>query len=370
MESLFIQRMRGFSLWQPLATRDFRLLWFGQAVSLFGDQFYLVALPWLTLALTGSGLKLGSVLMVAGGARAVFQLLGGALTDRMSPRVIMLASNLVRALVTGIITTIILLGVIQLWHLYILSLVFGVVDAFFYPAYMAVIPRLIEKDRLTAGNALLRGTNRLMGIVGPAAAGIIISTKGFATTPSIDSALQSAALENSSGFAAAFAIDTLSFMFAGVMVWVMRERKPEQQLEPDPERGKRDGLLSSIKEGFHYAWRDPLIRALLLFNVAIEFSFVGPATVGLAVFAKNRFGGGEASSQGGAVFAAIMAAFGAGMLVGMVVAGSVQLRRRGRLVIGTIFVLGILLGMLGFATHVVIACLIFFFIGLGGGLSN
>jgi hypothetical protein len=78
LKVISIQRVRQFSLWQPLTVRDFRLLWLGQGISLFGDQFYLVALPWLTLRLTGSALALGTVLMVAGGARAVFQLLGGA----------------------------------------------------------------------------------------------------------------------------------------------------------------------------------------------------------------------------------------------------------------------------------------------------
>jgi MFS family permease len=370
LENVFIQRVRQFSLWQPLAARDFRLLWLGQGVSLFGDQFYLVALPWLTLALTGSGLKLGTVLMVTGGARAVFQLVGGALTDRMSPRTIMLVSNLVRAVVTGILTANILLGPVHLWHLYILALAFGLVDAFFYPAYLAVIPTLIEKDNLTAGNALMRGTSRLMGIIGPAAAGLVISSRGFTTTPVIGAALDSALLENSSGFAAAFAIDTLSFLFAALMVWLMRERKPTGDEERAPEAPKLKGLINSIREGLAYAWRDPLIRSLLLFIAAIEFSFIGPSTVGLAVLSKNRFGGGEASSQGGAAFAAILATFGAGMLAGMLVAGSIKLRRRGRLIIGTMFMLGVGLALLGLSTHVVAACVIFGFVGLGGGMSN
>ena len=123
MEGLFAERLRRFPLWRPLTARDFRLLFVGQSVSLFGDQFYLVALPWLTLKLTGSGLALGTVLMVGGGTRAVFQLVGGALSDRFSQRTILLVSNLVRAAVTALIAVIALLGVTRLWHLIVLSLV-------------------------------------------------------------------------------------------------------------------------------------------------------------------------------------------------------------------------------------------------------
>jgi MFS family permease len=77
----------------PLKVRDFRLVWFGESISLLGDQFYFVALSWLVLQLTGSGLALGSILAVAGLPRAIFMLIGGALTDRFSPRLLMLASD-------------------------------------------------------------------------------------------------------------------------------------------------------------------------------------------------------------------------------------------------------------------------------------
>src|SRR5262252_6371095 len=81
---------------QVLAHRDFRLLWLGQTASLIGDQFYLIALPWLVLRLTGDPLALGAVLALAGVPRAVFMLVGGAVTDRFSPRWIMLLSDIVR----------------------------------------------------------------------------------------------------------------------------------------------------------------------------------------------------------------------------------------------------------------------------------
>lgn len=345
--------MRRFPLWRPLSRRDFRLLFLGQSVSLFGDQFYLVALTWLTLQLTGSGLALGTVLMVGGAARGVFQLVGGAVSDRLSLRAILLFSNVVRALVSVALTTVILFGVTRYWHLIVLSLIFGLVDAFFHPAFLAFIPRLIEKDQLTAGNALMRGTNRLMGMIGPAAAGLVIYNVSMAS---------------------AFALDAATFVFAAVTVWMMRE--PKLPASHASELNKEEsatlkGLMGSITDGLKYAWRDPLIRTLLVFVAAVEFSFVGASGVGLAVLAKNRFSGGEATSQGGAAFATILSALGAGALIGMIVAGSIRTpRRRGRLVVGLSTMIGIGLVLLGFAPNVLTAAIVFGFVGLGGGMAN
>jgi MFS family permease len=348
LRPLDLQRVRQFSLWQPVTVRDFRLLWFGQGVSLFGDQFYLVALPWLTLQLTGSALALGTVLMVAGGARAVFQLLGGALSDRFSPRTLMLVSNIVRAVVTAAITAIVLTGVTRLWHLYLLSLVFGLVDAFFFPAYMSIVPKLIANDYLPAGNALLRGTARFMALIGPATAGVIIATQSLGM---------------------AFAIDTATFVFAAASICLMKKQPVSagsEEFTVDENTG-RPGLFRSIKEGLVYAWQHPLIRALLFFIAAIEFSFTGPSSVGLAALAKQRF----ASNGGATSLGWMMSSFGGGMLIGMLVAGSIKVaRRQGRVVIGVTFVFGLGLALLGFATNLVWACSTLAFIGLGGGLAN
>ena len=353
MEGLFAERLRRFPLWRPLTDRDFRLLFVGQSVSMFGDQFYLVALPWLTLKLTGSGLALATVLMVGGGARAAFQLVGGALSDRVSLRAILLISNLVRALVSSLIAVIVVLGITQFWHLVVLALVFGLVDAFFYPAFLAVIPRLVEKEQLTSGNALMRGTNRLMGMIGPAVAGLVIYKVSLP---------------------AAFAMDTITFVFAATTVWFIKDRKlpaPPEAESNKGETGKVRGLLGSIREGITYVWRDPLLRALLLFVTAVEFSFVGASEVGLAVLAKNRFGGGEATEQGAAAFAAMLSAFGAGALIGMIAAGSVEMpRRRGKLVAGLAFALGVGMVMLGLASSVFTAAIVFGLIGLCGGMAN
>src|SRR5512132_13768 len=110
-----------------LSLRDFRLLFTGAATSLLGDQFALVATPWLTLKLTGDPLALGIVLALEGFPRAVFMLLGGAITDRFSPRLIMLISDIVRLLLTALMAVVVFSGTVQMWMLYAFGLGFGVV---------------------------------------------------------------------------------------------------------------------------------------------------------------------------------------------------------------------------------------------------
>src|SRR5262249_39660116 len=143
----------------PLRVRDFRLLWIGQSISLLGDQFYLIALPWLVLQLTGNALALGTVLALASVPRALFMLIGGALVDRFSPRTVMFVSNLVRMILVALLALLVLTHNIQLWMLYLFALGFGTADAFFFPADSAMVPRLLEKDQLEMGNTLTQGVS-------------------------------------------------------------------------------------------------------------------------------------------------------------------------------------------------------------------
>src|SRR5215813_10825940 len=126
----------------PMAVRNFRLLWSGETISLLGDQFYMLALSWLIIQLTGSGIAVGTVLMAGGIPRVLFMLVGGVMTDRMSPRTMMIVSNAVRGILTVILTLLVLTSTVQLWMLYVLAVAFGTADAFFHPAYMAIVPAI------------------------------------------------------------------------------------------------------------------------------------------------------------------------------------------------------------------------------------
>lgn len=340
--------MRRLPLWQPMAERDFRLLLLGQSVSRFGDYFYFVALPWLALKLTGSEFTLGAVLMVGGLSQAAFQLIGGAISDRVSPRLVMLASDVLRAVIVGGLALLVIFDAIQVWQLYIFAALFGAVDAFFFPAYMLAVPMIVRQDQLRASNALLRGTNRMMGFIGPAVAGILIEAAGEGP---------------------AFAFDSATFLVAAGAAWLMTLSKGERAISDatkKEEEGTPKGLFKSIGEGLRYTLKDPLVRNLLTLVAAIEFAFAGPARIGIPALANGQF-----KEYGAAALGWMFGALGLGMLVGMLVAGSIEIsKRRGKLVIAVTFLLGVGMGLLGFSTHIIWACFVLAMIGLGGGLAN
>src|SRR5512147_2824858 len=158
-----------------LGIRNFRLLWIGEGISLLGDQFYMIALPWLVLSLTGNALAVGTVMAMAGIPRALFMLVGGALTDRLTPRRLMINSNLARLILTGLLALLVITNLIQLWMLYTSALLFGLADAFFFPAQTSIVPKLVGKDQLQQGNAMIQGTAMLSLFVGPVIAGALIA---------------------------------------------------------------------------------------------------------------------------------------------------------------------------------------------------
>src|SRR5665213_4465862 len=147
--------------WTLLASGPFRNLWVATTLSLLGDFFSYVAIAWLVLQLTGSSLALGSVLVVQAVPRGVLMLIGGALSDRFSPRLTMLASMGLRVAVVAPLAVLVLSGHVQMWEVYGISFVFGVVDAFFMPARSSILPRIVAEDQLEAGNAVLNVSSQV-----------------------------------------------------------------------------------------------------------------------------------------------------------------------------------------------------------------
>ena len=173
--------------------RDFRLLFAGVSTSLLGDQFTLIATPWLVLQLTGDPVALGIVLALEGIPRALFMLFGGAITDRFSPRIIMLVSDIARFILAGLMTAVVFTGIVQLWMLYAFSLGFGLVSGFAVPAGNSIVPMVVKEKDLQAGNSMVMGVGQLVGFIGPVVAGILIGKfsdslfgigLAFASTPS------------------------------------------------------------------------------------------------------------------------------------------------------------------------------------------
>jgi len=306
-----------------LRNRNFRLLWIGQAISLIGDQFYLIALPWLVLILTGDPLALGLVLALAAIPRALFMMIGGALTDRFSPRTLMILSNTMRLVIVVLLTSLVLSAAIQIWMLYLFALSFGLADALFYPAQFSILPQMVEKWQLKAANSLVQAVTQVSLFVGPVVAGVVIAIFGGSS-------------QDLSGIGIAFSVDAITFLASLATLLLIR-------IEREGERSEED-FLRSIKEGLSFIMREPGLKIMFLVLASTNLLVAGPFDVGIPVLAESRL------PEGAAAFGMLMSAFGGGSLIGIGLAGLLPEPKKGRF--GSILVLVIVLfgaGMVAFA---------------------
>ncbi|MGH8278056.1 MAG: MFS transporter [Gammaproteobacteria bacterium] len=293
------------------ANRNFSLLFAGSSVSAVGDQFTLVALPWLVLKLTGNPAALGVVLAVMALPRAVFMLLGGAVVDRFSPRRVLLAARAANAACIVALAVLVLMGAIHMSLVYLLALGIGLSTAFAYPAGSAILPQLVGARQLHAANALFMGMRQLSLIIGPVFAGFVIALGAQHVTGAV--------VTDARGMGAAFSIDAFSFMVS--LASLLLIRVPDEA----HTRDTRGGVFASIRAGVQAVWADPPLRAFVLYVAAVSVLVMGPIQVGLPVLADTRLG------LGAAALGILMTANGAGMFAGSVCSGIVTRWVRGRL---------------------------------------
>jgi hypothetical protein len=294
-----------------LAHRDFRLLLGGSAISVLGDQFTLVAPPWLVLKLTGNPAALGLVLATMALPRAGFMLIGGAVADQFSPRRVLLGARATNALLIGLLTLLVLNGMILMPIVYALALCIGLSTEFAYPSGSALLTQLVTPQQLQPANALMMRGRQLSLFAGPMLGGLVIGTGA----PDSDDHGVTAA----GGLGAAFGIDTLSFLCSVCSLLLIRSRNDE------PARAPAQHLLASVASGLRTIWADLPLRAFMLYLAAVSVFVVGPLQVGLPVLADTRLDLGAAS------LGILMTANGGGTLVGTFLSGWASQLARGRL---------------------------------------
>ena len=186
-----------------MSLRNFRLLFAGAATSLLGDQFTLIATPWLVLQLTNDPMTLGIVLALGRYPRALFMLLEGAITDHYSPRLVMLSASIIRFFLTAAMSALVFLGVIEVWMIYLFGLAFGIVAGFAIPAENSIVPMVVNKDDLQAGNSTIWAPLRWPDLWPYIAGGLMVSSP---TQP---------------GCRAGFTVDAFTFSISVLTLWFM-----------------------------------------------------------------------------------------------------------------------------------------------------
>jgi MFS family permease len=281
-------------LLRPLRERDFALLWAGMTVSLLGDGIFVVANAWqvydldndpVALSLVGTAWTLGMV---------AFLLTGGVVTDRVDRRRVLIAADLLRGVAVLAIGVLSLTGAIEIWHLVALSLFMGIGEAFFGPAFGAIVPEVVARELLVQANALDQLVRQAAArLAGPALGGIVVAAVGVGS---------------------AFLVDAGTFALSALCVGAMSARAlPVERTE---------SMRREIREGLQYVRREPWLWATLIAASVSLLFFLGPIEVLLPYVVRNDLDAGA----GG--YGAVLAATGVGAVATSLVLSQVGVPRR------------------------------------------
>lgn len=258
-------RLRPLALLVPLKVRDFRLLWMGMTVSLLGDGMFLIALAWQVYELSNVPTAMSIVGIAMTVPHVAFLLLGGAISDRFERRRVMLAADVTRGAVIGMLAVLSITGTIELPHIYVLVAVYGAGTAFFGPAFDAIVPDLLPGSQLAQANSLEQFIRPIsLRLLGPALGGWLIASFG----PGV-----------------AFAVDAATFAVSGLMLLVMRVA-PSTELFEDPP-----SLLADIRRGFSFVCAHVWLWGTFVAATFAYLLFMGPAEVLLPFIVKNDLRG-------------------------------------------------------------------------------
>lgn len=292
---------RGF---ESLGIRNYRLYWSGQVVSLIGTWMQQVSLPWLVLALGGSPLQLGIVAALEFLPATLLAPFGGVFADRIDKRHALIGTGVASALQALVLFILTLTGVIEIWMVMALGLWRGFVNAAEMPTRQALAADLVPRNLLANAIALNSMAFNSARVVGPAVAGLIIAI-GTAATGS-----------DMAGIAINFGINFLTFSGVLTGLLLMNPREIRQVARPE----QHPPVLESLREGFWYAVRTPLvIWCLVLLGGIAAFGF--NFQILLPLFSTEVLGVG---AEG---YGALYAVLGIGSLTGSLTL-AIMTRRR------------------------------------------
>jgi len=288
----------------PLAVRSFRLLIGGQFASTIGDYCYAVALPWLVLSSQGGAILLGTVLACYGVPRTVLIPVGGVLADKVGPRTVMLAADAARCVLVAVLAVLAARHTASLAALGPIAAGIGAGEGLFIPASFAIMPSLLDEERLAAGNAISTAAIQAGSLLGPAVGGVLVAATHASTW--------------------AFAIDAASFALSALTLALIPRQPAGGSLAAvaieingsDEATGGGDGGTTGGGDGgggvLGLLRSSRALQVILIMVIAANLAGGGMSEVALPSLAHARFGA--------AGYGALLACFAVGGLVGTLAA--------------------------------------------------
>jgi DHA3 family tetracycline resistance protein-like MFS transporter len=308
------------SLFRALQHRNFALLFSGQTLSRLGDFIFNIALAWWVLEKTGSALAMGAVMVFGALPMVVFVLVGGVAVDRVNRAWLLFLSDLGRGIIMMLATWLVGTGRLEIWMVYAGSLAFSFADAFFMPAYTALVPKITPKDDWPSANSLSSLSIQLSRVVGPAVGGLLVSLGGTSL---------------------AFGINAASFFISGLLLVPLLSSNPG----PNPAGNNSPepvSVIQEIREGWKIIFDQPVLWVTILMAAFTNIFLAGPFSVGMPFLVKDFMGGNEKT------LGLILGIFPIGYIAASLVLGNFKrIRRRGPILFVTIILAGMGLGIFG-----------------------
>ena len=270
----------------------FGRLWIGRSISLFGDSFTLIALPWFVLQITDSGTATASILLTLQLPAILTSMAIGSLVDRFQPRAIIAIDNGLRTLIIGLIPILYWFGLLELWFLFLLTFLAGMLVPATEVGARSLLPELVEDQDLDAANMLWSFSLNLSLVLGPAVAGLLVASFGG---PSV------------------LLIDAVTFAVMAFVAVAM----------PNVERSKSSAQAPlSERLGLRQLWDMKVVRNTTLLSLVFFFSY-GPLEAAMPLYSDAIL---QTDAQG---YGLLWSALAVGALIGTL--SSTALSRRLRL---------------------------------------
>lgn len=277
-----------------LQSRDFRIFWYGQMVSLTGTWVQSVAQQWLVLKLTGSAFKLGLVTTIQFTPLLLLALIGGAIADRLPKRNLLLATQIVSMLLAAGLGTLVATNTVRYWQVLVFAGLLGTVNAFYVPARQSFVPELVPKEALLNAVALNSAIFNGARVVGPAIGGVLVATLGLPLN---------------------FFLNAASFLAVIAGLLLIRTRPVRQR--------PRETILLNVKEGLVYIQETPVVLTILVLVGSASLFALNFTTI-LPLIARYTLHSGSSG------FGFLMAASGVGSLMAAIGLAFVTARERSR----------------------------------------
>lgn len=297
---------------RPFAHREYRVLIAALAISIFGSGMWAVAMVYQVIHLGGGPLELSLVATAGSVGLVAFVLAGGIAADRVPQRLLIIAVEGANLAVIAGISALSIAGWLEIWHLAVGAFVLGVGAAFFFPAYSAILPRILPPEDLLAANGM-EGTMRptLQQAAGPAVAGILVAA--LSPTHAV------------TGVAACHLMAFIVLNFLGQHALDAPANGSEAGPDGSGNTGKpraRSSLFHDLREGISYTLQTPWLLWTLLWACISVLFLIGPIEVLLPFVVRDQLGGDSS------MFGFLLAIMGVGGAAASLVTASMKLPRR------------------------------------------